>query len=70
MTVIQHYAIRSFAYLLALAVLLTICGVALRHVWGLVFQVEENANRTNAQEDIVRGRIWQLVYYLQSIQEK
>jgi hypothetical protein len=39
-------------------------------LWGFVFQVEEGANGTPAQEDLVRGRIWQLVYYLESIQEK
>jgi len=39
-------------------------------LWGFVFQVEESANGTITQEDLVRGRIWQLVYYLESIQEK
>jgi mono/diheme cytochrome c family protein len=39
-------------------------------LWGFVFQVEEGANGSPAQEDIVRGRIWQLVYFLESIQEK
>jgi mono/diheme cytochrome c family protein len=39
-------------------------------LWGFVFQVEEGASAASAQEDIVRGRIWQLVYYLESIQEK
>ena len=39
-------------------------------VWGSVFQVEEGANGTSAQLDLVRGRIWQLVYFLESIQEK
>ena len=39
-------------------------------LWGFVFQVEEGADGTRAQEDLVRGRIWQLVYYLESIQEK
>ncbi len=38
-------------------------------LWGFVFQVEEGASAASAQEDIVRGRIWQLVYYLESIQE-
>jgi mono/diheme cytochrome c family protein len=39
-------------------------------LWGFVFQVEEEAEDANSQEDLVRGRIWQLVYYLNSIQEK
>lgn len=39
-------------------------------LWGFVFQVEEEANPTSAQFDLVRGRIWQLVYFLESIQEK
>jgi len=39
-------------------------------LWGFVFQVEEGATASSTQEDIVRGRIWQLVYYLESIQEK
>ncbi len=39
-------------------------------LWGFVFQVEEGATAASAQEDIVRGRIWQLVYYLESIQEQ
>jgi mono/diheme cytochrome c family protein len=37
-------------------------------LWGFVFQVEEGANASSTQEDIVRGRIWQLVYFLESIQ--
>lgn len=39
-------------------------------VWGFVFQVEEGANETSAQFDLVRGQIWQLVYFLESVQEK
>jgi len=39
-------------------------------LWGLVFHTEEGANGAKTQEDIVRGRIWQLVYYLESIQER
>ena len=39
-------------------------------LWGFVFQVEEGANGTTTQEDLIRGRVWQLVYYLESIQEK
>lgn len=39
-------------------------------LWGLVFQVEEEAGGNKAQCDLVRGRIWQLVYYLESLQEK
>lgn len=39
-------------------------------IWGFVFEVEEGANGPLFQEDLVRGRIWQLVYYLESIQEK
>ena len=38
-------------------------------LWGFVFRVEEEAKASSTQEDIVRGRIWQLVYYLESIQE-
>jgi mono/diheme cytochrome c family protein len=38
--------------------------------WGTVFQREEEAKGGLSQEDRVRGRIWQLVYYLESIQEK
>jgi hypothetical protein len=37
-------------------------------LWGFVFQVEEGANGSSEKEDLVRGRIWQLVYYLESIQ--
>lgn len=39
-------------------------------LWGFVFQVEEGSQGSGAQVDIVRGRIWQLVYFLESIQEK
>lgn len=39
-------------------------------VWGSVFQAEESATPAPYQEDLVRGRIWQLVYFLESIQEK
>jgi mono/diheme cytochrome c family protein len=39
-------------------------------IWGFVFEVEEGADGPLFQEDVVRGRIWQLVYYLESIQEK
>ena len=39
-------------------------------LWGFVFQVEEGANGSTDKQDLVRGRIWQLVYYLESIQEK
>lgn len=39
-------------------------------LWGFVFQVEEGPQGPNFDEDTVRGRIWQLVYYLESIQEK
>ena len=39
-------------------------------LWGFVFQVEEGANDPYFSEDAVRGRIWQLVYFLESIQEK
>ena len=37
-------------------------------LWGIMFQIEEGANGSHAQEDLVRGRIWQLVYYLESMQ--
>jgi mono/diheme cytochrome c family protein len=39
-------------------------------LWGFVFQAEEDANSPYFSEDAVRGRIWQLVYFLESIQEK
>jgi hypothetical protein len=39
-------------------------------LWGLVFQAEEGSDIFTSQVDAVRGRIWQLVYYLESIQEK
>ena len=39
-------------------------------LWGFVFQVEEDATGNSEQFDTVRGRIWQLVYYLESIQER
>jgi mono/diheme cytochrome c family protein len=39
-------------------------------LWGFVFQVEEKPQGPNSDEDTVCGRIWQLVYYLESIQEK
>jgi hypothetical protein len=39
-------------------------------MWGLIFQVEEGGQQAPNQVDLVRGRIWQLVYYLESIQEK
>lgn len=39
-------------------------------LWGFVFQVEEGSDGSTLQEDVMRGRIWQLVYYLESIQEK
>lgn len=39
-------------------------------LWGSIFQVEESATQAPYQADIVRGRIWQLVYFLESIQEK
>ena len=39
-------------------------------LWGFVFHVEEGANGSSEKEDLVRGRIWQLVYYVESIQEE
>jgi mono/diheme cytochrome c family protein len=39
-------------------------------MWGFIFQIEEGATQAPYQEDVVRGRIWQLVYFLESIQEK
>lgn len=39
-------------------------------MWGFIFQIEEGATQAPYQEDLVRGRIWQLVYFLESIQEK
>jgi mono/diheme cytochrome c family protein len=39
-------------------------------LWGFIFQAEEGATQAPYQEDLVRGRIWQLVYFLESIQEK
>ena len=34
-------------------------------LWGDLFRIVEGAD-----EDAVRGRIWQLIYYLESIQEE
>ena len=39
-------------------------------LWGVVFQIEEGASGSDTKIDMVRGRIWQLVYFLQSIQEQ
>lgn len=39
-------------------------------IWGFIFQAEEGPSASPQQIDVVRGRIWQLVYYLESIQEK
>ena len=39
-------------------------------VWGSVFQAEEDRSGSLQQVDVVRGRIWQLVYFLESIQQK
>lgn len=39
-------------------------------IWGFIFQAEEGPIESPQQIDVVRGRIWQLVYYLESIQEK
>lgn len=39
-------------------------------VWGSIFQAEEDRRASPQQVDVVRGRIWQLVYYLESIQQK
>jgi mono/diheme cytochrome c family protein len=45
-------------------------GVRSMPLWGFVFQMEEGARPGPYQEDLVRGRIWQLVYFLESIQER
>jgi mono/diheme cytochrome c family protein len=45
-------------------------GTRAMPLWGSIFQEEEGANGRHSQIDVVRGRIWQLVYYLESIQEK
>ena len=39
-------------------------------LWGFVFKAEEGPYADHLQEDLMRGRIWQLVYFLESIQEK
>ena len=39
-------------------------------LWGFVFQMEDRPQGSSVDEDTVRGRIWQLVYFLESIQEK
>jgi mono/diheme cytochrome c family protein len=39
-------------------------------IWGFIFQAEEDPGDYPQQIDAVRGRIWQLVYYLESIQKK
>ena len=38
-------------------------------LWGFIFQVEEGAAKGPYQEDLVRDRVWQLVYFLESIHE-
>jgi hypothetical protein len=44
-------------------------GTRAMPLWGFVFHVEEGAQTDPYQEDLVRGRVWQLVYFLESIQE-
>jgi len=39
-------------------------------IWGNWFRAEEGEEGPAAWVDVARGRIWQLVYYLGSIQEK
>jgi mono/diheme cytochrome c family protein len=39
-------------------------------LWGFMFHVEEGVAQAPYQEDLVRGRIWQLVYFLESLQEQ
>lgn len=39
-------------------------------IWGFIFQVQEGGGDSRSQEDLVRGRIWQLVSYLETLQEK
>ena len=39
-------------------------------IWGFIFQAEEDPSDYRQQIDAVWGRIWQLVYYLESIQKK
>jgi mono/diheme cytochrome c family protein len=39
-------------------------------VWGNRFRVEQGTEGPGAWIDLARGRIWQLVVYLESIQEK
>jgi hypothetical protein len=34
-------------------------------IWGQTFRIVEGGN-----EDVVTGRIWQLIYYLQTLQEE
>ena len=34
-------------------------------LWGLTFRIGEGGD-----EDAVKGRIWQLIYYLQTLQEE
>ena len=45
-------------------------GARAMPVWGDRFRAEEGEEGPAAWVDLARGRIWQLVYYLQSIQEK
>jgi mono/diheme cytochrome c family protein len=45
-------------------------GTRAMPMWGFIFQVEEGESTGPYQEDLVRGRVWQLVYFLESIQEK
>jgi hypothetical protein len=39
-------------------------------IWGREIPLDEWAAPQHSQEDIIAGRIWQMIVYLQSIQEK
>lgn len=39
-------------------------------LWGEELRREENAALPRLQEDLVAGRIWQLLWYVQSLQEQ
>lgn len=39
-------------------------------IWGEEIRIDEKEALPKVQEDLVAGRIWQMISYLQSIQEK
>lgn len=39
-------------------------------IWGEEIHIDEKEALPKVQEDLVAGRIWQMISYLQSLQEK